>query len=582
MEHEHLSYPEALKYLAKKYNIEIEEKELSAEEIEQKNQRESLLVVTEYAGKVFADNLHKSNEGRSVGLSYFRERGFREDIIQKFQLGYSLEIKDHLTQTAQKEGYKLDYLIKTGLTIQGTYQNYDRFSGRVMFPIHSLGGKVIGFGGRTLKTDKNIPKYLNSPESDIYHKSKILYGIYQAKNSILKSDKCFLVEGYTDVISMHQSGIENVLASSGTSLTVEQIQLIKRFTPNITIIYDGDEAGIKASTRGIDMILEEGMNVKVVLLPEGEDPDSFAQKHHGDEFLQHIEKQEEDFIHFKARLLMDQVKSDPVKKAQLITDIVRSIAVIPDQITRSVYIKECSNLLKMEEQVLHHETGKIIAKKEQQKQKKHFYKQQEQKETKAKPAEEKTQEHDSGEIIHEKELIRLLLSYGNKTLYTHENEEEGEEPKEVKTAEYIIEEITRDKLSFRNPACQKVFEECERMLKEMGSLDQKVFVNHQDNRVNQLSADLLSQKYTPSKYWQRSGTFFETEEDRLLQVVHETILSYKNVRLQEMLEKARQEFVKAQEEGDRESIDQLYQRFYSLSRLKMDLAKSLGERTILR
>ena len=359
MEHETLSYYEALKYLAKKYHIEVVEKQESPEEIAQKNERESLVVISEFAGKYFHDTLNNHSEGKAIGLSYFKERGIREDMIQRFQLGYSLEKRDAFTETAQKNGYKLEYLIKTGLTIERETHPFDRFAGRVIFPIHSISGQVIGFGGRILKTDKNLAKYLNSPESEIYHKSRVLYGMFQAKKTIVQRDKCFLVEGYTDVISMHQAGIENVVASSGTSLTEDQIRLIKRFTNNLTILYDGDAAGIKAAIRGIDMVLEQGLNVKVLLLPDGEDPDSFSRNQSASEVMKFIEENEVDFVLFKTKLLMKEAKNDPIQRASLISDIVRSIAIIPDAITRSVYVKECGGLLLTEESVLFNEIIKI-------------------------------------------------------------------------------------------------------------------------------------------------------------------------------------------------------------------------------
>jgi len=369
MEHEGLSYPEALRFLANKYNIEIEEKELSAEEIEQKNIKDSLQIVTNFAAKHFHDNLKNHQEGRSVGLSYLKERSIREDMIDKFDLGYSLDQWESFTQAALKKGFKQDYLEKTGLTIVKEDKRYDRFRGRIMFPIHSLSGNVIGFGGRTMKKDEKTAKYINSPESEIYHKSNILYGIYHAKKAITKNEKCYMVEGYTDVIALHQKGIENVVASSGTSLTENQIRLVKRFTPNITIIFDGDPAGIKASLRGIDLILEQGMNVKVLLLPEGEDPDSFSQKHSASDLVQYIEENEEDFIQFKTRLLSEEAQNDPVKRANLINDVVRSISMIPDGIMRTVYIKNCSSILDIDEKVLYEETNKIRNKKARQKHK---------------------------------------------------------------------------------------------------------------------------------------------------------------------------------------------------------------------
>ena len=359
MEHEHLTYPEALKYLARKYHIEVVEKELTQEEVEKQNERESLLVVTAYAARQFTENLFQTDEGISVGLSYFRERGFNQNTLKKFEVGYSFEKSDAFSRKALDDGYKQDFLVKTGLSIQHEDHIFDRFSGRVMFPIHSLSGQVLGFGGRVLKTDAKTAKYLNSPESEIYHKSRIVYGIFQARKAITQEDKCYLVEGYTDVMSLHEASIENVVASSGTSLTQEQVRLIKRFTPNITILYDGDAAGIKASLRGIDIVLEEGMNVKIVLLPDGEDPDSYSKKVSNEEFTKYLKEKETDFIRFKTQLLLEEANNDPVKKANLIRDIVKSIAVIPETITRTVYIKECSTQLEIPEAVLYHEVNKM-------------------------------------------------------------------------------------------------------------------------------------------------------------------------------------------------------------------------------
>ena len=353
MEHENMTYPEALKYVAKKYGIEVAERELTPEEERRNDDRESMMVVSSYAAEYFAKTLHETPEGQNIGIAYFRERGFSDATILAFGLGYCPGGGDTFTRQALKEGYKEEFLAATGLTIKredGTY--YDRFSTRVIFPIHGISGRVIAFGGRTMRTDKKVAKYLNSPESEIYHKSDVLYGLYQAKRAITQEDCCILVEGYTDVISMHQSGIENVVASSGTSLTEGQIRLISRFTKNVTVIYDGDSAGIKASLRGIDMILREGLNVRVVLLPDGDDPDSFARKHNATELRDFILGHEEDFISFKTRLLLDEAQGDPLKKAALISDIVQSISVIPDAITRSVYTRECAKQMEIDEQVL--------------------------------------------------------------------------------------------------------------------------------------------------------------------------------------------------------------------------------------
>ena len=365
MEHEQLSYYEALKWLAKKYNIEIKERELTAEEKQNQSLRESLFVVNQFAASYFQDILYHNIDGQRIAMTYFRQRGFRDDTIKKFQLGYCTDSRNAFATTAIKKGYKEEYLEKTGLCYRkddGTLR--DRFWGRVIFPVHTLSGKVVAFGGRVLSAaTKNVQmKYVNSPESEIYHKSRELYGIYFAKQSIVRQDRCFLVEGYTDVISMHQSGVENVVSSSGTALTYEQIRLIHRFTNNITVLYDGDGAGIKASIRGIDMLLEEGMNIKVCLLPDGDDPDSFARKHNATDFQAYINDNEVDFIRFKTNLLMEEAGKDPIKRAELITSIVRSISVIPDSIIRSVYIKECSQLLKMEEKILVEATAKLIEK----------------------------------------------------------------------------------------------------------------------------------------------------------------------------------------------------------------------------
>ncbi len=572
MEHENLTYPEALKYLAKKYNIEIIEKELTEKEVEQKNEKESLLVVTDYAKKFFSDYMHNSNEGKAIGLSYFTERGFRDDIIKKFELGYSPEQRDAFTKKAIADGYKLDYLIKTGLTIEKEDYQFDRFSGRVIFPIHALAGNVIAFGGRTLRSEPKMAKYLNSPESDIYYKSKVLYGLFQAKKSIVQHDKCFLVEGYTDVISLHQSGIENVVASSGTALTVEQIRLIKRFTPNVTIIYDGDEAGIKASIRGIDLVLEEGLNVKVVLLPDKEDPDSFSKKHNASELSEYINANEKDFINFKTKLLYNEAKNDPVKRAALISDIVKSIAVIPDTILRSEYIKECSTILNVNERILYSESNKIRRKKAEQIYKREAFT--EQRVEKSTSTVEPVQVNTEGEI-YEKEIIRLLLTYGNKTMKTGDNEE-------VMTSIYILNEITSDELKLKYPLYVQIFEEVQYQIDNTNEINEKYFLSHQDNSISQFAVDILSPKYKVSKRWKRTGNFVETEEDKYAQVVKEAVLAFKNFKVQKLLEQVQDDLVNAQENQNLEEIERLYQQFISLSQLKLEISKNLGQRTILK
>ena len=572
MEHEHLGYPEALKYLAKKYNIEVVEKEQTVEEIQQQNERESLLIVSKFANSYFQENLHKSDEGRAIGLSYFKERGFRDEIIKKFELGYSPEKRDALTSWAQKSGYKLEFLEKSGLSIISETGQYDRFRGRVMFPIHGLSGNVIGFGGRILKTDAKTAKYLNSPESEIYHKSQVLYGMFYAKQSITQNDKCYLVEGYTDVISMHQSGIENVVASSGTSLTVEQIRLIKRFTPNVTIIYDGDAAGIKASLRGIDLVLEQGLNVRVLLLPDGEDPDSFAKSHSASELLDFIRKNEEDFITFKTRLLSEEAKNDPVKKANLISDIVRSIAVIPENITRTVYIKECSNILNIDEKVLYGEINKIRRKQ---------YEKENQRiispEDNFKIASPSVPSFvsDIYSEAQEKEIIRLLLHYANKTLYSYQ-QSKYDEPRNVSVAEYIIGEILNDDLEFKNLIYKQIFQEYLEAVKKGENLDNKHFIYHTEPQINKLAADLLSNSYTLSKIFKKGGIHIETEDMKLKQIVPETIIAYKRKILEIAQQDASEKLKHIHKETTAEEINQLQKEFMQITSVINAISKDRG------
>jgi len=572
MEHEHLGYPEALKYLAKKYNIEVVEKEQTVEEIQQQNERESLLIVSKFANSYFQENLHKSDEGRAIGLSYFKERGFRDDIIKKFELGYSPEKRDALTSWAQKSGYKLEFLEKSGLSIVSETGQYDRFRGRVMFPIHGLSGNIIGFGGRILKTDAKTAKYLNSPESEIYHKSQVLYGMFYAKQSITQNNKCYLVEGYTDVISMHQSGIENVVASSGTSLTVEQIRLIKRFTPNVTIIYDGDAAGIKASLRGIDLVLEQGLNVRVLLLPDGEDPDSFAKSHSASELLDFIQKNEEDFITFKTRLLSEEAKNDPVKKANLISDIVHSIAVIPENITRTVYIKECSNILTIDEKVLYGEINKI--------RRKQFEKENQRiisPEDNFKIASPSVPSfvNDIYSEAQEKEIIRLLLHYADKTLYSYQ-ENKYDEPRNVSVAEYIIGEILNDDLEFKNLIYKQIFLEYLEVVKKGENLDNKHFIYHTDPQISKLAADLLSNSYTLSKIFKKGGIHIETEDMKLKQIVPETIIAYKRKILEIAQKDASEKLKHIKKETPAEEINQLQKEFMQITSVINAISKDRG------
>jgi len=575
MEHEHMSYIEALKFLARKYHIEVVEKEVTPEELLQRNERESLMVVSAYAQRYFSDMLHKHSDGKTIGMSYFRERGFRDDTIEKFQLGYCLDHRDAFTKTALREGYKLDFLVKTGLTIQHNEDSFDRFQGRVMFPIHSISGRVIAFGGRILKTDKKFAKYLNSPESEIYHKSNILYGIFHAKKTITQENKCFLVEGYTDVISLHQAGIENVVASSGTSLTVDQIRLIKRFTPNVTILYDGDAAGIKASLRGIDLVLEEGLNVKVTLLPDGEDPDSYARSHSASEVLDYIAKNETDFIAFKTRLLIDDAKNDPIKRANLISDIVRSISVIPDSIIRSVYIKECSKLLDIQENVLYTEVASNRRKRIEQVVGKALA----ESEVKVTPSLPSFVSNIYCEE-QEKEIVYFLLRHGNIEFWKPDPSEENPQISSVSIGQYIINEIQNDDLEFKNLVYQKIFNEYRSQLEINSEIDNRFFVNHPDSQISQVAVDFLSSPYKLSKIWEKHQSFVEEDESFLHHAVPKAIIVYKSKIMQLAIKKLHDELRKLDSKSQVEEINDLLRRIKTLTDLQNTLSKDL-ERIVL-
>lgn len=580
MEHEQMTYVEALKFLAKKYNIEVEEKELTPEEIKQRTERDSLMVVTAWAQRHFTDNLHKHSEGKSIGLSYFRERGFRDDIIEKFQLGYSLEQRDALTQAAQKSGYKQEYLVKTGLSIarsDGTA--FDRFFGRVIFPIHSMSGRVIAFGGRIMKSDAKAAKYLNSPESDIYHKSHVLYGIFFAKKAITQHDKCFLVEGYTDVISLHQAGIENVVASSGTALTPDQIRLIKRFTPNITVLYDGDPAGIKASLRGIDLILEEGLNVKVVLLPEGEDPDSYAKNHSATQVLDFIAHNEADFISFKAKLLLSEAKNDPVQRANLIRDIVKSITVIPENITRSVYIRECSKILDIDESILYSEVGKIRREKMEKILGKAQFSGSDSPAVKAKetPAVPSFVEDIFCEE-QEKEILYYLLKFGQKVFFEippAEDSDDDASPQTVTVGQHIIAEILNDDLEFKNLVYKKVFDEYRKLIEQDVEIDARTFTNHSDSDISQLAVNLLTSQHKLSKIWNKHQAVPVDEDDSLSESIPKAIMVYKSKIMQMVLGRLHEELRNLNAKDQIEEVNQLLVRIKTIIDLKNQISKEL-------
>ena len=577
MEHEHISYFEALKYLARKFHIEVTEEEESAESIALRNKHESLMIVSNYACEYFAAFLHNENEGRIIGLSYFRERGIRDDIIRKFQLGYCPDQKDMFTKTALKQGYKMEFLEETGLTVRKDDWMRDRFAGRVIFPFHNLAGRVIAFGGRVLKTDLKVAKYLNSPESEIYHKSKVLYGIYFAKNSISRSDKCYLVEGYTDVISFHQSGIENVVASSGTSLTTEQIRMIRRFTSNITIIYDGDPAGIKASLRGIDMVLEEGINVKVVPLPEGEDPDSFARSMNSSSLIEYISKNETDFIRFKTQLLLKDTSNDPVARARLINDIVNSISVIPDTITRSVYIKECSNMLEVSEDILYSEVRKIkykLSGEEIEKERRELIRKAAA--PKQAPIVDTTKNLCETE---EKALLRVLIRYFNFDLFSIENPDTNE-IEVIKVGDFIISEIENDNLISTDEVIRKIINEFKAQYKEEFFNPEKYFTSHADRDISSLVSGLLFDKYIESVIWKRKGAYIEDENEILHIIVPRLVEEYKLRHVKLMINNLLQELGKLNSNDDIERIIEIQTTISNLNKVEKELSKKLGKRAI--
>jgi DNA primase len=577
MEHEHLTYPEALKYLARKYHIEVIEKELTPEELEKQNERESLLILSAYASRQFSENLFQTDEGISVGLSYFKERGFNQNTLKKFEAGYSFEKRDAFSARALDDGYRKDFLLKTGLSIQHEDHIFDRFSGRLMFPIHSLSGQVLGFGGRILKTDVKTAKYVNSPESEIYHKSRILYGIYQARKAISQEDRVYLVEGYTDVMSLHEVNIENVVASSGTSLTQEQVRLVKRFTPNITILYDGDAAGIKASIRGIDIVLEEGMNVKIVLLPDGEDPDSYSKKVSNEEFTKYLKEKETDFIRFKTQLLLEEAANDPVKKANLIRDIVRSIAVIPETINRTVYIKECSTQLEIQEAVLYHEVNKM--RQQRTFQDRNRYPVPEDLPVPP-PVITKAVRYELTTYVSEREIIRLLLKFGSAEFERKIRSEDGKE--EITTvSDYIVREIVSDDLMFDDDVFRTIFEEFKFATEQGIFIEDKHFIKHENPVISKLSAELLSDTHELSPIWRDKQTFVETEDMKLKDIVPDSVLFFKGGKIKRRLDEIMIQMKEAQQSGDTESVFSLMKKDQNLKVALRMISEKLGNRIIL-
>jgi len=585
MEHEHVTYPDALRYLAKKYNIEIEEEKQTPEQTILRDEKESMLLLNGFAQKSFSENLFNSEEGKAIGYTYFKERGFTRETIEKFQLGYSLDQWDGFTHHALKNEYKEEFLLKTGLTIKNDRGLFDRFKGRVMFPIHNLSGRVIAFGGRIIKKDEKAAKYINSPESEVYHKSNVLYGIFFAKKPIVEKDNCYLTEGYTDVISLHQAGIENVVASSGTSLTVEQIRLIGRYTKNITVLYDADPAGIKASLRGIDMILEEGLNVKVVLFPQGEDPDSFSRKHGGSEVYDYLKENAKDFIVFKTNLLLKEVSNDPIGKAQLIREVVESIAKIPDAIARSVYTKECSQLMGISEQVLINELNKA--------------RRQSLKKTGAGEMPAPTSVADIDEFIpdaikadqpvdqfntesQEREIIRLLINHGNKEIHFYEEREipDSNGHKQnvdtpVRVANYIVEELERDGLTLAHVLYSFFFSEISSLIKQSLDITPEHFYKMENPDASALAVELLSPKYFLSDNWEAMHKILvPSEELNLKEAVEKAVFHLKNKRVIKMIEENQQKLKQAHSEGA--EYDHLIEHQKQLDDIKKKISKTLG------
>ena len=621
MEVEHCSYPEAIRYIAKKYNIEIKERELSDEEKFVQSERESLFIVNNFARDYFQNILKNHVDGRSIGMAYFRNRGFRDDIIEKFQLGYCTDSHDAFAQEAIQKGYKKEYLVKTGLCYEtDDHRLRDRFWGRVIFPVHTLSGKVVAFGGRVLASaTKGVKvKYVNSPESDIYHKSNELYGIYFAKQAIVKQDRCFLVEGYTDVISMHQSGIENVVASSGTALTPGQIRMIHRFTNNMTVLYDGDAAGIKASIRGIDMLLEEGMNVKVCLLPDGDDPDSFARKHNSTEFQAFISEHETDFIRFKTNLLLEDAGRDPIKRAELIGNLVQSISVIPEAIVRDVYIKECAQLLHIEDKLL---VSEVAKRRETQAEKRAEQTERDRRiaeraasmsqgeqagnmpapnedvplppeiaeagytESPFPPQEDNyasfiPQEGKEGQEFYkfERLILQAVVRYGEKVMCNLTDEEGNEIP--VTVIEYVVNDLKEDDLAFHNPLHRQMLSEAAAHMHDSAFIAERYFLAHPDPIISKLSVDLINVRYQLSKYHSKSQKIV-TDEERLYELVPMLMINFKYAIVTEELKHMLYALQDPALAHDNEKCDSLMQRYNELRTVQSIMAKRLGDRVVL-
>ena len=611
MEHEQMTYPEALKWLAQKYHIEVKERELSNEEKEAQSVRESLFVVNEFARDYFQNILYNHIDGKSIGMTYFRQRGIRDDIVKKFQLGYSTSAKDALAKEALRKGYKKEFLLKTGLCYEkedGSLR--DRFWGRVIFPWFNISGKILGFGGRVLdsRTKGIAQKYVNSPESEIYSKRKELYGIYQAKSAIVKYDNVYMVEGYTDVIAMHQCGLENVVANSGTALSEEQIRLLHRFTSNITLLYDGDEAGIKASIRSTDMLLAEGMNVKVLLLPDGDDPDSFARKHNSTEFRQYIADHEENFIRFKTNLLLKDTKNDPIKRAVLISDMAHSIGLIPNEIIRYACLKECASILNVDEQIIQNEIKKVVLQRKDE----YLEKRKKEQEEAAKintiqsapapdpvpddglippppfPPEEIMNETPMETYLpqtgweklpfytKEQLLIKALVRYGEKIVCYVPREEE-EIP--VTVTEFIVADLEQDNLQFQNPIHRKLLQEAQVHLSDTDFNTERYFLTHPDPNISRMAAEMISDQYRLSK---SNEQILVKDEERLHELIPHLLIDFKLAILEEDRKQTMQQLSMPEIFSDQQRTLEVMEHYKKLTETLKELAKRAGDRVILK
>ena len=611
MEHEQMSYPEALRWLAKKYNIEIKERELTAEEKEAQTTRESLFVVNEFARDYFQQTLYNHADGKAIGMTYFRQRGIRDDIVKKFHLGYSTSTNNALANEALKKGYKKEYLIKTGLCYEkedGSLR--DRFWGRVIFPWFNISGKILGFGGRVLdsRTKGVNQKYINSPESDIFSKRKELYGIYQAKNAIVKNDCVYMVEGYTDVIALHQCGLENVVANSGTALSEEQIHLLHRFTSNITLLYDGDEAGIKASIRGIDMLLAKGMNIKVLLLPDGEDPDSFARKHNATEFKEYITNHEENFIRFKTNLLLKDSQNDPIRRATLISDMAKSIGLIPSEVIRYAYLKECASILNVDEQIIQNEIKKTVQQRKDEYIELRRKEREEAEKTNALqiahpsstipendyisvpfPTEEiQTNHHQTNYIpsnrwdqlpfyTKELELVRALIRHGEKTVCYIEAENGEKTP--ITVIDYITTDLKQDTLEFQNPLHRKLLLEAGIHQHDTGFTSEKYFLTHPDAALNKLAAEMINEKYQLSKSNEQA---LIKDEERLYELIPHLLIDFKLSILEEDMKQTVQKLSQPDVSGNMELCMKVMEHYKNLTETLKEMAKRAGDRVIMK